>query len=60
LVRVGNSAKKFVDAMQRCGIVVRDSSANPGCDGCVRVTVGTPRQMDGVMRAIRKSIAECS
>jgi histidinol-phosphate aminotransferase len=60
LVRVGNSAKKFVDAMQRNSIVVRDSSANPGCDGCVRVTVGTPSQMDGVMRAIRKSIAECS
>src|ERR1700686_3467970 len=60
LVRVGALAKKFVDFMQRHGIVVRDSSANPGCEGCVRVTVGTPSQMDGVLRAIRKSIAECS
>jgi histidinol-phosphate aminotransferase len=44
--------------MQRQGILVRDSSANPGCDGCVRITVGTPQQMDGVLQAIREAIAE--
>jgi histidinol-phosphate aminotransferase len=44
--------------MQRRGILVRDSSANPGCDGCVRITVGTPQQMDRVLLAIREAIAE--
>jgi len=58
LVRVGASAKTFVESMQRRGILVRDSSANPGCDGCVRITVGTPHQMDGVLPAIREAIAE--
>jgi histidinol-phosphate aminotransferase len=58
LVRVGAKAKAFVESMQRRGILVRDSSANPGCDGCVRITVGTPRQMDGVLQAIREAIAE--
>ncbi len=58
LVRVGAKAKAFVESMQRRGILVRDSSANPGCDGCVRVTVGTPQQMDGVLRAIREAITE--
>jgi histidinol-phosphate aminotransferase len=58
LVRVGAAAKAFVEAMQRRGILVRDSSANPGCDGCVRITVGTPAQMDGVLQAIREAIAE--
>lgn len=58
LVRVGASAKRFVEAMQRRAILVRDSSANPGCEGCVRITVGTPSQMDGVLQAIRDAIAE--
>ncbi len=58
LVRVGASAKTFVESMQRRGILVRDSSANPGCEGCVRITVGTPSQMDGVLQAIREAFAE--
>jgi histidinol-phosphate aminotransferase len=58
LARIGASAKTFVEAMQRRGILVRDSSANPGCEGCIRITVGTPKQMDGVLRAIREAIAE--
>jgi histidinol-phosphate aminotransferase len=58
LVRVGAAAKTFVESMQRRGIVVRDSSANPGCEGCVRITVGTPSQLDGVLQAIREAIVE--
>src|SRR5208337_4410048 len=58
LVRVGAQAKTFMEAMQRRGVLVRDSSASPGCDGCVRITVGTPKQMDGVLQAIREAIAE--
>jgi histidinol-phosphate aminotransferase len=58
LVRVGAPAKTFVESMRRRGILVRDSSSSPGCDGCVRITVGTPSQMDGVLQAIREAIAE--
>jgi histidinol-phosphate aminotransferase len=58
LVRIGTSSKPFVEAMRRRGILVRDSSASPGCAGCVRITVGTPSQMDRVLPAIRESIAE--
>jgi len=58
LVRVGATAQTFVAAMQRRGIMVRDSSANPGCEGCVRITVGTPGQMDGVLQAIREVFTE--
>lgn len=57
LVRVGD-AKKFAERMQRRGILVRDSSASPGCAGCVRITVGTPQQMDEVSGAIRQTVAE--
>src|SRR5579859_4238832 len=58
LVRVGENAKAFVEAMQRRGVLVRDSSANPGCEGCVRITVGTPQQMDGLLQAIRDTTLE--
>jgi histidinol-phosphate aminotransferase len=58
LVRIGQRSKNFVDAMQRRGILVRDSSSNPGCEGCVRITVAAAGQMDGVLIAIRESIEE--
>jgi histidinol-phosphate aminotransferase len=58
LVRVGTKVKTFVESMQRRGILVRDSSANIGCDGCIRITVGTPKQMDGVLQAVREAVAE--
>ncbi len=58
LVRIGANCKAFVGAMRRRGVLVRDSSSNPGCSGCVRVTVGTPKQMDGVVAAIREAVAE--
>jgi histidinol-phosphate aminotransferase len=58
LVRVGASAKQFVECVRRRGVLVRDSSGNSGCEGCVRITVGTPSQMDGVLQAIREAISE--
>jgi histidinol-phosphate aminotransferase len=58
LVRVGATVAAFVDAMHRRGIVVRDASANPGCDGCVRITAATSQQMGQVLQAMRESIAE--
>src|ERR1700691_6565788 len=57
LVRIGD-AKRFAESMQRRGIMVRDSSASPGCAGCVRITVGTPKQMEEVLQAIREASAE--
>jgi histidinol-phosphate aminotransferase len=58
LVRIGAQARAFVESMRRRGVLVRDSSMNPGCEGCVRITVGTPAQMDGVVQAIREAITD--
>ena len=58
LVRVGKSAGAFVEAMQPRGILIRDSSANPGCEGCVRITVPTRQQMNGVLQAIRQTVKD--
>jgi histidinol-phosphate aminotransferase len=58
LVRVGKSAAPFVEAMQRRGIMIRDSSTSPGCAGCVRITVPTSEQMSGVLGAMRQTLKE--
>jgi histidinol-phosphate aminotransferase len=57
LVRVGSSAA-FMQAMQRRGIVVRDVSANPGCEGCVRITAARRERMDEVLGAMRQALNE--
>jgi histidinol-phosphate aminotransferase len=58
LVRVGINCGNFVEAMARRGVHVRDMSANPGCEGCVRITVGTREQMDDVLQCVREAITE--
>jgi histidinol-phosphate aminotransferase len=35
------------------GILVRDVSAGPGLAGCLRISVGTPEDMDAVVAALR-------
>jgi len=57
LIRVGAVAR-FVEAMRRRGVEVRDVSANPGCAGCARITAGRGEEMNGVLQAMRESIAE--
>src|ERR1700733_8254259 len=52
LVNIGSSHKQFVAAMRDQGILVRDRSADPGCDGLVRITIGTRQQMADPIRAI--------
>ena len=45
-------------ALAQSGISIRDVSGNPGCDGCVRVTIGTTSQMDHVLVAFRRAVEE--
>jgi histidinol-phosphate aminotransferase len=58
LVRIGTNVRAFTESMRQRGILVRDSSSNPGCEGCIRITIGTPSQMDGALQAIREAITE--
>jgi histidinol-phosphate aminotransferase len=52
LLDIGPAHRQFTDAMRQAGILVRDRSADPGCDGCVRITIGTPEQMQPALAAI--------
>lgn len=57
LVNIGPAHKEFAKAMREQGILVRDRSADPGCDGLVRITIGTPAQMQLAVGAIEKFLA---
>jgi histidinol-phosphate aminotransferase len=52
LARFGDFGKPFVDAMRSRGILVRDRTHDPGCAGCVRITVGTLEQTDRLAREL--------
>ncbi len=58
LTRIGDEHGAFVKAMRARGILTRDRSADPGCDGLVRVTVGTREQMQQAREAIAGSLKE--
>jgi histidinol-phosphate aminotransferase len=58
LTRIGSKHKAFVQAMRTRGVLTRDRSADPGCDGLVRITVGTREQMQQARVAIERSLKE--
>ena len=58
LFQVGGKHQEFVEAMRQRGILVRDRSKDPGCDGCVRITVGTEAQMEQCLAALRDVAAK--
>jgi histidinol-phosphate aminotransferase len=58
LTRVGSQHAAFVKAMRARGILTRDRSADPGCDGLVRITVGTREQMREARIAIQSALKE--
>ncbi len=58
LMRIGEKHHEFVAAMRQRGILVRDRSSDPGCEGCVRITVGTKEQTDRLLAALREVAAE--
>ncbi len=58
LASFGDAHERFVSAMRKRGILVRDRNSDPGCAGCVRITVGTDLQTDTLISALRETIAE--
>lgn len=58
LVRIGERHKDFVAAMGRRGVLIRDRSSDPGCEGCVRITVGRMEHTEFLLRALRETLVE--
>lgn len=58
LTSIGPKHVEFARAMHQRGVLVRDRSADPGCDGCVRITIGTREQMAQAVTAMREVFNE--
>jgi len=57
LTRVGASkdvANAFSEQMRMRGILVRDRSSDPGCEGCVRITLGPREHANRLLGALRE------
>jgi len=54
LVQIGERHDTFVQAMRERGILVRDRSRDPGCEGCVRITIGSSAQTERLLVALRE------
>lgn len=58
LMKIGPLHKELVAAMRRRGVLLRDRSADPGCDGYVRITVGIGDQVARGLEALKASLNE--
>jgi histidinol-phosphate aminotransferase len=58
LVQIGERHDAFVRAMRKGGILVRDRSRDPGCNGCVRISVGSNSQTERLIVALREAVRE--
>ncbi|MGA9587581.1 MAG: histidinol-phosphate transaminase [Terracidiphilus sp.] len=56
LVDIGATHDEFVGLMSAGGVLVRDRSGDPGCDGCVRITIGTREQMREAVGVLYKTL----
>ena len=57
LVEIGARHSEFVNLMRAAGVLVRDRSSDPGCDGRVRITIGTREQMTQAAVALNDALA---
>ena len=57
LVEIGPKHTEFVRRMRDAGVLVRDRSSDPGCDGRVRITIGTREQMRQAVAALHQALA---
>src|SRR6266478_1039128 len=58
LMRLGELNSRFVGAMRERGILVRDRSRDQGCQGCVRITLGSSQQTERLLGALRETLRE--
>jgi histidinol-phosphate aminotransferase len=57
LAYFGEYRKQFVAEMRRRGILVRDRNSDPGCAGCVRITLGNRLQTQRLLRELPEALA---
>jgi len=58
LANFGPLKSGLIQSMRGRGILVRDRSRDYGCEGCVRITLGTTEQTTRLLQALRVALAE--
>jgi histidinol-phosphate aminotransferase len=58
LMKIGRLHKELVTAMRNRGVLLRDRSADPGCGGYVRITIGVSDQVTQGLEALKASLEE--
>jgi histidinol-phosphate aminotransferase len=58
LMKIGPKHKELVAAMRAHGVLLRDRSADPGCDGFVRITIGLEEHVRIGLATLRSSLEE--
>jgi len=60
LVDIGPQHQQFTRLMSAAGVLVRDRSSDPGCEGRVRITIGTREQMRLAVQALNETLTALS
>jgi histidinol-phosphate aminotransferase len=58
LMKIGSKHKELVTAMRKHGVLLRDRSTDPGCDGYVRITIGVEDHVTRGLEALKASLDE--
>ncbi|MGE5834060.1 MAG: aminotransferase class I/II-fold pyridoxal phosphate-dependent enzyme [Acidobacteriota bacterium] len=56
LVRVGPQASDIVRELASQGVLVRDRSTQPGCEGCIRITAGVVEHTRAALTALESAL----
>jgi len=58
LAKFGRLKDAFIQSMTARGILVRDRGRDPGCEGCVRITVGSAEHTQRLLAALAEVMTE--
>jgi histidinol-phosphate aminotransferase len=58
LMKIGPLHKELVTAVRARGVLLRDRSGDPGCDGYVRITIGIGDQVTRGLEVLKASLHE--
>jgi len=58
LMKIGAKHAELVKAMRARGVLLRDRSTDPGCDGYVRITIGVEEHVTRGLAALKESLNE--
>ena len=58
LLNIGSQSAKFCQKLREKGVLVRDRSSDTLLNGCVRITLGTLKQTEELIKALRQLVKE--